>query len=343
MKEIMLPYVFIMWILVKTGVIKWNLRNATLMASFGVFIAMSLFTVSRFWAPVDLTDSSTVKAPHAVLSPLVGQKVESVHVTHNQIVKKGDLLYTLESTDSVEQIKGLESQIRALNHQIDATRTQIKTDETTMARLIKLREYSSQAERDEVRNSIQQGYSQLSELEAEIATIKAQISENEWESEMNQVVAPFDGQIGVVNISKGTRTGNMHIYDTDKKFMEMRVSDQTYRYLKVGQFAEFYVNSHPGEVFRGKVHSITSGTGEAMVSVKNGAQSVNQHVGSNAGAHGRTVIIEFEEPKGYTIPIGAKGSAWVSAAKPHPMLGFMDIIGGATVRLKSLKSYLSAL
>ena len=59
--------------------------------------------------------------------------------------------------------------------------------------------------------------------------------------------------------------------------------------------------------------------------------------------HGRTIVIEFDEPEGYNIPIGATGSGWVSATKPHPMPGFMDIIGAATVRLKSYKAYLSAL
>ncbi len=343
MKEIMLPYVFIMWILVKCGVIKWNLRNATFIVSFGAFIATTLFTVSRFWAPVDLTDSSTVKAPHAVLSPLVGQKVKDIYVTHNQLVEKGDLLYTLESTDSQEQLKGLHAQIEAIKYQIQATETQIETDEKNLERLLTLDEYSSQVERDDLKTDIQKGYSELSELEAQITNVRAQIAENEYLNELNNIVAPFDGQMGVVNISKGTRTSNMHIYETDKKFMEMRVSDQTYRYIKVGQFAEFYVNSHPGEVFRGKVHSITSGTGEAKVSVANGAQNVSQHVVNNAGTHGRTVIIEFEEPEGYSIPIGATGAAWISATKPHPLLGFMDIIGGATVRLKALKSYLNAL
>ncbi|HHP0479903.1 TPA: HlyD family secretion protein [Vibrio campbellii] len=343
MKEIMLPYVFIMWILVKAGVIKWNLRNASMIVSFGAFLATTLFTVSRFWAPVDLTDSSTVKAPHAVLSPLVGQKVKEVYVTHNQMVKKGDLLYTLESTDSQEQIKGLYAQLEALKHQTDSTNFQLKTDEKNLARLRKLDEYSSEKERDDLTNKIQQGYSELSELSAQMANIKAQISESQWLNDLNNVVAPFDGQMGVVNIAEGTRTGNMHIYDTSKKFLEMRVSDQAYRYIKVGQFAEFYVNSHPGEVFRGKVHSITSGTGEAQVSVVNGSKSVNQHIAKNMGSHGRTVIIEFEEPEGYAIPIGATGAGWISATKPHPMLGFMDIIGGATVRLKALKSYLNAI
>ncbi|PMJ91493.1 biotin/lipoyl-binding protein [Vibrio sp. 10N.261.55.A7] len=343
MKEIMLPYIFIVWILVKAGVIKWNMRNATLSISLGLFIATTLFTASRFWAPVDLTDSSTVKAPHAVLSPLAGQKVKDIYVKHNQEVKKGERLYTLEATDNVEQIKSLNAQLDATKHDIKATQLQVDIDEKNFQRLTALDEYSSQADRDNLHTKIQQGYAELSGLKAEMSSINSQIAENEWLNDLNIITAPFDGKVGIVNIAKGTRTGNMHLFDNERKFLEMRVSDQTYRYIEVGQFAEFYVNSHPGEVFRGKVHSLTTGTGEAMVSVQNGTQNVTQHVAQNAGTHGRTVVIEFTEPEGYNIPIGATGSAWISASKPHAMLGFMDIIGGATVRLKALKSYLNAL
>ncbi|EOB3571442.1 hypothetical protein ACHELY_000564 [Vibrio vulnificus] len=204
MKEIMLPYVFICWILVKTGLVKWTLKNAVIIVGIGVVLALALFTAHRFWSPADLTNSTTVKAPHAVLSPLIGQEVEAV-------------------------------------------------------------------------------------------------------------------------------------------FVEMRIADQTFRGIEVGQFAEFYVDAYPGEIFRGRVHSVTTGTGEAAVSVINGSQHVRQHVGNNMGSHGRTIIIEFIEPAGYNVPIGATGAGWVSAKKPHPLLGFMDIIGAATVRLKAYKSYLSAM
>ncbi|WP_248289596.1 hypothetical protein [Thalassotalea sp. Y01] len=63
MKEIMLPYILIMWILVKLGVIKWTIRNATYIIGLGCFISFMLFTAHRFWSPADLTDSSTIKAP----------------------------------------------------------------------------------------------------------------------------------------------------------------------------------------------------------------------------------------------------------------------------------------
>ncbi|MCL1143692.1 HlyD family secretion protein [Shewanella gaetbuli] len=343
MKEIMIPYIFIVWLLVKMGVIRWTLRNAVISISIGATIAFILFTAHRFWSPADLTDSSTVKAPHAVLSPLIGQQVKDIYVTHNQKVKKGDVLYTLESKDSEEEINSLKSTLNAIYHKSESIKKQIALDHKNYQRLIKLNEYSAEMERDDLLVRIERGESELMATEAEAEATTASINQLEWLNERNTVVAPFDGVIGVVNIAQGSRLGNLYLYNTNKKFVEMRVSDQTYRHIKKGQFAEFYVDSHPGEIFRGRVNSVTSNTGEAEISVRGNTQSVSQHVGQNGGTHGRTIIIEFDEPAGYDIPLGATGSAWVSAAKPHPALGFMDIIGAATVRLKALKAYFSAL
>ncbi|WP_229380999.1 hypothetical protein [Shewanella psychropiezotolerans] len=58
---------------------------------------------------------------------------------------------------------------------------------------------------------------------------------------------------------------------------------------------------------------------------------------------GRTVILEVDEATMAMLPIGATGSAWISADKPHSILGFLDIIGAATVRLVATKSYLNAI
>ncbi|PUZ94967.1 hemolysin D, partial [Vibrio vulnificus] len=135
MKEIMLPYVFICWLLVKTGLVKWTLRNAVIIVGTGVLIALALFTAHRFWSPADLTNSTTVKAPHAVLSPLIGQEVEQVFVDHNQMVKKGDLIYTLRTEDTESQMNGLQAQKKAAQAEILALTYQIENDKKNLARL----------------------------------------------------------------------------------------------------------------------------------------------------------------------------------------------------------------
>ena len=134
MKEIMLPYILICIVLVKAGVVQWTLRNASIMVGTGLFLAFMLFTAHRFWSPADLTDSTTVKAPHAVLSPLIGQEVEHVYVTHNQHVKEGELIYTLKDVDTDSQIRGLEAErtaaeaeILAFHHQIGNDKKQLET------------------------------------------------------------------------------------------------------------------------------------------------------------------------------------------------------------------------
>lgn len=47
MKEIMIPYILLMWILVSTGAIKWTLKSAFWIISGGAFILVFLGIVSR--------------------------------------------------------------------------------------------------------------------------------------------------------------------------------------------------------------------------------------------------------------------------------------------------------
>lgn len=329
MKEIIIPYILLMWVLVATGAIKWSLKSAVWIISGGVLILVILGIMSRLWAPVDLTYSSTVKAPHAVLSPLFGEEIDQVYVDHNQIVKKGDIIYTLVDTSSVADIEKIKASITKQEESISQQRRDLERAKKS-PEIFKFRD-------------VEKFRSDLRVADASLVSLKADLDKTLFVQKRKTVKAPFDGQVAVVNIADGSRIGNMHIYDTSKKFVEMRISDQTYRYVKPGQFSEFYVDAYPGEVFRAKVHSFTAGTGESSISPIQGPQSVRQHVGANSSAHGRTVILEIIEPEGKIIPIGATGSAWIAALKPHPLFGFIDVIGAATVRLHSYKSYLNAL
>ncbi|NMP15340.1 efflux RND transporter periplasmic adaptor subunit [Thalassotalea sp. Y01] len=329
MKEIMIPYVLLMWILISTGAIKWTLRNAFWIVSVGAFILALLFYMSRLWAPVDMTNSSTIKAPHSVVSPLIGEQINEIHVDHNQIVKKGDVIYTLVDTESESEVAAIEAEIVKQQESVKQMTRDIQRSE----------------EQPEIFNqrAIEKAKSDKRIALAQLESLQADLDKASFEQELKTVKAPFDGQVAIVNIANGSRIGNMKLYDISRKFMEIRVPDQTFRYVKKGQFAEFYVDAYPGEVFRARVHSFNAGTGEAAVSPINQQQSVKQHVGKNSTAHGRTVVLEIFEPEGKTIPIGATGSAWICATKPHPFFGFIDVIGAATVRLHSYKSYLNTL
>jgi multidrug resistance efflux pump len=172
------------------------------------------------------------------------------------------------------------------------------------------------------------------------------IADLQWKMDHALVKAPTDGQMAVIYAAEGqyfseSRPAAIHMF-TNKKFIEMRVPDQVYAFIQPKAFAEFYVNAYPGKIFRARVQSITESTGEAQGALLATPQSVGQHVMRNSHEVGRTVILEFDEPEGVHIPIGATGKAWIATEKPLHIMGFLDLVIGILLRFASAEAYLKA-
>jgi multidrug resistance efflux pump len=315
MKEILLPYALLCWVLFRFGILKKTALNYFITVFIGIILAMALFFGHRLWSPADLTQSTQIRAPHTVLSPAIGQQIDKIYVTHNQHIKKGEILYSL--TSDSQQAKWEEASV--LHEQA----------ERNLKRVTSLGEFGSKIDVQDAQDELE-----LTLVRLDTAT---------YNLSRQKIVAPHDGMVTHVYFGEGSRIGALHLWDTSKKFVEMRIPDQAYANVKIGQFAEFYVDAYPGEIFRAKVHSKVDATGESQGGLFPTEQNVRAHIGLGALPVGRTVILEFTAPEGYAMPIGATGSAWISAQKPHSALGFIDIIGGATIRLYAIESFIKAL
>ncbi|WP_394495913.1 HlyD family secretion protein [Shewanella sp. ENK2] len=327
MKELLYPYILICWILIKTGLVKKTTANYISMVVVGVLINLAVFFAHRFYSPVDLTDSSVVRAQTAVLSPIT-ESIDQYYVQHNQKVKKDQLLYTLVNNEETNNLRKIEAEINSLN-------TEISQTEQDLARL-------TQVEHVVAKRDIDQYQSRLNALKFDRESLVAQKQQVEFEASQLEIRAPFDGAVTRLDTAAGSRVGNIQLWNTETKILEMRIPDQLWSRVKQGQFTEFYVDAYPGHIFRGRVHSVSLATGEARGSHSSQEQGVAQQLVSNAKNIGRTVLIEFTDPEGIEIPIGARGSAWISTEKPFSLLGPIDMLGAATLRLKAMKSYFGA-
>ncbi|MGF1752770.1 efflux RND transporter periplasmic adaptor subunit [Vibrio makurazakiensis] len=327
MKELLYPYIFICWLLLKTGIVKKTATSLTTMAIIGIVMNVAVFFGHRFYSPVDLTDSSVVRAQSAILSP-VTESIDKYYVDHNERVKEGQLLYTLVSDEQENTIDQLEADIGSKKAKFEQSKTDLE-------RLEKLK--NSVAERD-----IDTLKSEIEGFGFDIASLEAKLAQAEYELSLLEIRAPFDGAITRLDTAEGSRVGNLQIWSTENKILEMRIPDQLWNRVKPGQFAEFYVDAYPGHIFRGRVHSTTLATGEARGSHLSQEPGVAQQLMNNSNNLGRTVLIEFTDPEGIEIPIGARGSAWIATEKPFALLGPIDMLGAATLRLKAMKSFLGA-
>lgn len=343
MKEIMLPYILLVWLLFKFKLLERTPSNYFTTTLIGVFLMVSLFFAHRFYSPADLTNSTTVKASHAILSPAFGQQIDRVYIDHNQEVKEGEILYTLKDDNIKASIIEVESEAFEIVQLISAKQIELKQAQRNHVRNVGVGEHVSKEVLEQSADLIEILEAELAILEAKHTGLKARLAHLNFEYDRLTVRAPFDGMVTHVFIADGSRVGALHLWDVNKKFIEMRIPDQAYKNIRAGQFSEFYVDAYPGEIFRAKVHSVVNATGEAQGNLMPIEQRVSSHIMMGAAPVGRTVILEMDAETMALMPIGATGSAWISADKPHSLLGFLDIIGGAGVRLTSAKSYLQAL
>jgi multidrug resistance efflux pump len=334
MKLTLVPYFLICWLLIKFGIVKKTAGNFVAMGLGAVFILFALLTVTRFYAFIDLTATTTVKAPHLTLNSPAGGEVEKLYVTHNQRVKAGDPVYRFK-TDRYE------IQMAAKKAEKSRLQSQLAKLEVDLKRLSGLRgDVVPQAEYDAKVAEVQNQRELVIKADQDMADLQ-------WKIDRALVVAPVDGRVAVQYSSEGQYWGEqrpafIHMF-TDRKFIELRIPDQVYEYIKPKAFAEFYVDAYPGKIFRARVHSITQSTGEAQGSLLPTPQYVTEHVQKNMNEMGRTVILEFTEPEGVFIPIGATGKAWIAAEKPYHILGFLDVVIGALLRFAATEAYLKAM
>ncbi|GAM54998.1 multidrug resistance efflux pump [Vibrio ishigakensis] len=62
MKELLYPYIFICWLLIKTKLVKPTKVNYGIMIFIGVAMNVAVYFAHRHYSPVDLTNSAVVRA-----------------------------------------------------------------------------------------------------------------------------------------------------------------------------------------------------------------------------------------------------------------------------------------
>lgn len=333
MKLVLVPYALICWLLLRLGVVKRTLGSFIAMGIGGVFLVFMLLIWTRYYAVYDLTASTTVKAPHIILNSPAGGEIDKIYVTHNQKVSAGDSIFSFKIDRYQIQLKAKQAELSRLNLQW----VKIQNDLKRLAQL--RRNVVSEAEYETKQVDMQSQRELVIKAEQDIADLQ-------WKIDHAMVKAPVDGQMAVIYLAEGqyfgeSRPAAIHMF-TNKKFIEMRIPDQAYAFISPKAFAEFYVDAYPGKIFRARVHSVTESTGEAQGSLLALPQSVGQHIMKNSHEVGRTVILEFDEPEGVHIPIGATGKAWIASKKPYQIMGFLDLVVGILLRFSAAEAYLKA-
>ena len=191
---------------------------------------------SLTWTPyIDATGSATAIQSINVSAQTSGL-VSAIHFKSGQNVKKGEVLFTLDSAELQAQLK------------------QAQADEA-----LKKITYKRDAELYKTKAVSQQT---LDTSEADYAAAKATREGSQASINYTIIRAPFSGKIGIRNISLGgffQQGDTAATLDTISPiFIDFTVSGDSLAQVKPGQEVEVFADTRPDKVFKGKVVALNS-------------------------------------------------------------------------------------
>lgn len=199
----------------------------------------------------------TAKANESVMiTTQTSDIVQKIHFDDSDVVKKGQLL--LELDDQEEKAR-----LAALNVTLEEAQRQLKR----ITNLAKSNVASEQL---------------LDEQQARVKELKSQVTVSRTQLNQLQVKAPFDGVLGLRQVSIGalvrpgdniTTLDDLHTIKVDFEIAESHLAS-----LAIGQLIRATSVAYPGEIFTGKIASIGSRVDASTRAIQIRAKIENQNL-----------------------------------------------------------------
>ncbi|MDU2937649.1 MAG: HlyD family secretion protein [Enterobacteriaceae bacterium] len=339
--------------------------------SIASFLLMFVyFIVADIWIP--LTPDSTVMRVVTPVSARVSGYVAAVHVRNNSPVKKGDLLYELDTTPFLNRVEAAQialHQAQLTNQQLDAqiaaARANLKTaqltahnEEVTFQRYQRLStsQNVSQQELDKARTSWQTSEQSVTSLNATIHQLTIERGERDDarnvtlqkyrnaldEAQLNlgwaQIRAEADGTVSNLQLSPGlyasAGTPLLALVSAHTDIVA-DFREKSLRHTRPGTDAAVVFDAMPGKVFAAHVTSSDAGILAGQEAVNGQLSQPEQSNRWVRDAQRMRIHVALDEPLTQPLPTGARATVQLYNSEGP----FAHFFSGLQIHLVSLLHY----
>jgi RND family efflux transporter MFP subunit len=248
-----LLYIGVLYLLVRFKLVPWNTFWKISPAIWAVLLFVVLFIPMNWGAP---SGPVVVIRQSVPIVPNVAGEVIDVPVEPNKPLKAGDVLFRIDPTPYQAQVHQFEAQLKLAEINLERARQLQQRQAGTLAA--------------------------LQQREAEVDSLRAQLSAARWNLDKTVVRAPSDGYVTNVGLRKGARVAAfpvaavMAFIETDETIIGVQVQQIYARHIAPGDPVELTFKFRPGTVYQGHVvtllPAIALGQGQASGTA---AQAVN--------------------------------------------------------------------
>jgi membrane fusion protein (multidrug efflux system) len=229
----------------------------------------------------DLTAVGSLRSNESVLlRPEVAGRIDRIGFRDGQAVRRGQLLVGLDASVNQAEV----AQARA---EYELAQSNLKRTED-LAR----KNFVSSSAQEQSASNVQVSEAKLKLAEARLAKM--------------QILAPFDGVVGIRNISVGDYvkdgTDLVNIEDVGVLKADFRLPERYFTQIRVGQPVEVMADAVPGERFRGVIDAINPRIDANGRSVEVRARLSNQERKLRPGMFMRMRVIIGERANALVVP-----------------------------------------
>ncbi|MBV7436203.1 secretion protein HlyD [Aeromonas encheleia] len=289
---------------------KWTVPTAVL---GGVFIIGALIVLMNYNHPYsEMSRNYYVSTP---IVPLVKGRVSEVDVKPNQKVKKGDVLFRIESEPFEQKVASLTARLDSNQDFLKALGARLRSASLDRDRALELvrRGIGKQRDLDVTQANVDDIVAQLDQQKATINDLQAQLNEAKYALEQTVVYAPSDGHVVQLALRPGMiatpymyRPVMTFIHEDDTSYVGWFWQNSMQR-LAVGDEAEVVIDGIPGKIFKGEVQAVIPAIASGNVQANIGL--LDQ---TSAQVPGRLpVLIKITDPEWskYQVIAGSSGQA----------------------------------
>ncbi len=326
---------------------------------------------------IPMTDNARIQGYVIPVKPQVSGQVLDIKVAPNQLVKKGDVLVTLDQTDYEIAVKQAEQQLAIAGQNVGAQMAAVTSAQARLSKALVEKEnielqtrrvlaiaekgIVSKAEADKARTSLATANAGVENARADLEKSKQQLgSKGQDNSQIKAALlalekaqlnlqrtvihAPTDGGVSNFSLSEGFYASKgqpiMTFVSSNTIWIEAYYRENSLGNIQPGDSVEIALDFAPGKVIKGKVSTVDWGVDWGQNSQAGKLAKANNQTGWLRQTQMLPISIEFdpEDAKGL-LRIGGQADVIVYSGDDSVLNTLFNSIGKIWIRLVSWLSY----
>ncbi len=195
----------------------------------------------------------------------VSGKIQKIHVTLGQAVKKGDLIAEIDSETQQNNLNTAQAELSAYKTQLNAKQVALSVAESNYQRLSKLynQKSASLSDLESAKNELATARANLEDVKSQIQVAEIAVNTAKTNLGYTKITSPIDGIIVSIPVSEGqTVNANqssptiVQVADLSKALIKLEIAEGDIAQVKADQTVSFNTLAEPNRRYQGKIKSI---------------------------------------------------------------------------------------